>query len=332
MLGFIGLVIVLLAIGGSLAFSSIEVMRIERQYPPIGEFADIGDIRLHYVDIPADDPDAPTIVFIHGASGNLRDPLLAFRPALIGQYRLILVDRPGHGYSTRGSGAIASPAAQAAVIHRLLTTIGIERAVIVGHSWGAAVAAAYAVRFQSATAGLMLIAPATHPWPGGVDWYYNVATLPVIGPIFTRTLVMPIGLLQLQGSLAFVFGATPVPPRYSAEAGIALVLRPGEFAANAEDVSQLKANVTAMAPHYGEITAPTIIIAGAEDRVVRNDLHAEVLARQIPGARLITIENAGHMPQFTDPKTVIAALTALAGGARTHGYADLRPHQDHSSH
>jgi pimeloyl-ACP methyl ester carboxylesterase len=318
------LIILILALfGAAVAFSFIETARIERQFPPIGEFAGIGDIRLHYVDLPADDPDAPVIVFIHGASGNLRDPLTAFRAELIGRYRLIFVDRPGHGYSTRGASNISAPVAQAEVIHQLLGKIGISRAVIVGHSWGAAVASAYAVRFQAATAGLLLLAPATHPWPGGVDWYYGVATAPIIGTIFRYTLVMPIGLMQMPGALDSVFAPTPVPATYAASAGTTLVLRPDEFLANAEDVGELKANVIAMSPRYKEITAPAIIIAGAEDTVVRNDLHADALAREIRGAELVTLEKTGHMPQFSAPAVVLAAIERLAEGARTHGFASL---------
>ncbi len=313
-------IVVLIPICG-FVFTAFEQSQIEARFPPIGEFAEINGVRLHYVDLPAHDPDAPTIVFIHGASGNLRDPLLAFRPGLIGKFRLIFVDRPGHGYSTRGNRDVSSPVAQAELIHKLASGIGIDRAVIVGHSWGAAVAAAYAIKFQASTAGLMLLAPATHPWPGGVEWYYGVATTPLIGPIFARTLVMPIGFLQMSGSLRSVFAPTPVPPAYGNEAGIPLVLRPQEFLANAEDVANLKGNVIAMAPHYREITAPTVIFAGSEDTVVRNDLHADVLARDIAGAKLFTLTNAGHMPQFSAPEAVINELTLLAESTRIHGYA-----------
>jgi pimeloyl-ACP methyl ester carboxylesterase len=315
----------MVTIGAGVAYSMIETARIEKQFPPIGEFADIAGVRLHYVDLPANDPDAPVIVFIHGASGNLRDPLLAFRPSLVGQFRLIFVDRPGHGYSTRGPNDVSAPLAQAEIIHQLIESLGIDRAVIVGHSWGGAVAAAYAVHFKQATAGLMLLAPATNPWPGGLDWYYGVATTPIVGQIFVRTLVMPVGQMEMKTAFQGVFGPTPVPPVYNAESGVALVLRPSEFLANAEDVINLKANVIAMAPHYREITAPTIIFAGAKDTVVRNDLHADVLARDIPGAQLFTIENAGHMPQFADPKAVMDALSTMANNTRIHGYAEHRP-------
>jgi pimeloyl-ACP methyl ester carboxylesterase len=322
-IGLSVVILFLIVVGAGFAYSSIESALIEKQFPALGEFADVGGVRMHYVDLPADDPDAPVIVFIHGASGNLRDPLLAFRPRLVGKFRLIFVDRPGHGYSSRGPNDASSPAVQAQIIHQLITNLGIDRAVVVGHSWGAAVAAAYAVQFKTETAGLMLLAPATNPWPGGVDWYYSVATTPIIGTLFTHTLVMPIGQMKLPAGFESVFAPTPVPATYAADSGIALVLRPGEFLANAEDIIHLKANVTEMAPRYREITAPTVIIAGRYDKVVRNDLHAEVIARDIAGSKLVMLENAGHMPQFSAPDVVIDALTTLANGARTHGFAEI---------
>lgn len=304
-------------------YTEVQIYRIERAAPPIGEFMQVGDVRLHYVDVAADDPDAPVIVFIHGASGNLRDPLLAFRPGLMRNYRLIFVDRPGHGYSSRGSGDMSDPAAQARVVHGLLANLGIERAVVVGHSLGASVAAAYAVLFRSATAGLVLIAPATHPWPGGVEWYYNVAMWPVIGPIFTHTLVMPVGERLMPGAIRAVFGQTPVPPNYVSAGGIPLVLRPGQFRANAEDVWNLNAHVARMSLRYREISAPTVVIAGGEDTVVRNDIHAEALVREIAGAKLVVFPHAGHSPQFSAPDQVLDLIRETADGARRHGFAEL---------
>ncbi len=304
-------------------YSVTATFLIERSYGPEGKFAQVGGVRLHYLDLPADDPNAPVIVFIHGASGNLRDPEFAFRARLSGRYRLIFIDRPGHGYSSRGPAEMSAPRAQADVIYALLRTLAIERAVIVGHSWGAAVAAAFAVDHGAATAGLLLLAPATHPWPGGVDWYYSVATTPVVGPIFARTLLVPVGQMLVGASLQDVFGPTPVPAGYFDRAAVPLVFRAAEFIANAEDVVNLKANVIAMSPRYREITAPTIVVTGAADTVVRNDLHAAALVREINGARLIEITDAGHMPQYSDPDTVIAAIDELAGRAWVHGFAQL---------
>lgn len=297
-------------------YTAVRTARTEARFPPIGTFARVGGLRLHYVDIPADDRQAPVLLFFHGASGNLRDPLFAFRDRFAGRYRLIFVDRPGHGYSTRGEAPMSAPATQADVVNELMRGLGIGPAVVVGHSWGAAVAAAYAVRHGADVAGLMLIAPATHPWPGDVEWYYRVVMRPVIGSLFLNTLVTPVGEWLMRGAVRSVFTPAAVPSDYIERTGIPLVLRPREFAANAEDVADLNGYVRAFAPRYAEISAPTVIVSGEKDTVVWPSLHAEVLARDIAGARIVRIDDTGHMPQFSHADVVAAALDDLAERSR----------------
>ncbi len=98
------------------------------------------------------------------------------------------------------------------------------------------------------------------------------------------------------------------------------MLRPAHFLANAEDVVDLKPFVTAMAPRYGEIKAPTAIVTGDRDGVVYTHIHSLGCARDIPGATLTTLEGVGHSPHHTAPDRVIAAILeaerrALAGEA-----------------
>ena len=82
---------------------------------------------------------------------------------------------------------------------------GIKRAVIVGHSFGGAIAAAFGVRHPDKTEGLLFLAPATHPWPGGIDWYYHLAAMPMtisVGRCSTGVPAMP------QNSVAVAPGST----------------------------------------------------------------------------------------------------------------------------
>jgi pimeloyl-ACP methyl ester carboxylesterase len=90
---------------------------IERRNPPIGDFADIDGARIHYVHVPAlANADLPPIVFIHGASANLRDQMLPLRPLLGGRAEMLFFDRPGFGWSGRGAGNNETPAEQANTI------------------------------------------------------------------------------------------------------------------------------------------------------------------------------------------------------------------------
>ena len=85
------------------AFTAWKARAIERQFPNVGELIDVGGLRMNSVLVPSgDEADLPPIVFIHGASGNLRDQMHAFRSKLEGRATLLFLDRPGHGYSERG--------------------------------------------------------------------------------------------------------------------------------------------------------------------------------------------------------------------------------------
>jgi pimeloyl-ACP methyl ester carboxylesterase len=306
------------------AFSEVQARRAEAAFPPRGRFVEIDGRPIHYVDLAPDAAevaDAPAVVFIHGASGNLADPMLAFRPALEGRLRLVFIDRPGHGWSGRKGRGDASPEVQAEIVAKLLARIGVERAVIVGHSWGGSVAAAFAVNHPERTAGLLFVSAATHPWPGGVTWYYMIAAAPVIGTLFVHTLVTPIGMLSLKSAVDGVFAPDTPPADYAAATGVRLLFRPSEFVANAEDVVDLKGYVERLAPRYAGIKAPTIVISGKRDPIVYEEIHSVGLARDIPGARLVWLDENGHMPHHAATEAVVTAVEELAGYARGRAVA-----------
>lgn len=286
----------------------------EQRFPPAGQFATVNGVRLHYIDVPAARQRAELLpmVFLHGASGNARDPHGAYGELLSGRARLIFVDRPGAGYSERGGPGMEAPDAQARLVAGLMRHLGIERAVIVGHSLGAAVAVAFAVNHPDRTAGLVLTAPATHPWPGGaVTWYYSIANLPVIGRAFAETLAVPFGNLLYRRTVKEVFAPNPVASNFDGRSGTQLVLRPDNFRHNARDVGSLFHHVSRLAPRYKEIKAPTVIVTGDSDKIVRADIHSEGLARDIGGARLVWLERTGHTPNYTAPGAIVAEIERL---------------------
>ena len=174
------LLITAAVLGGLAALTEFGVRRIERAHPPQGRFVEVAGGRLHLLELGS--PDAPPVVLLHGASGNLQDMRLALGDRLAARYHVILVDRPGHGWSDRPDGpADGSPARQAALIHQALERIGVTRAIVVGHSWSGALATAYALAYPADVTGLVLLAPVTHPWPGGVGWYNPILTTRFIG-------------------------------------------------------------------------------------------------------------------------------------------------------
>ena len=288
---------------------------IERRYQPIGEFADINGARIHYVHIPAPaNAELPAIVFIHGASANLRDQMLPLRPLLEGRAEMLFFDRPGHGWSGRGPGNNEDPSAQAATIAALMDRLGIKKAIIVGHSFGGVVTAAFGREHADKTLGLVFLAPATHPWPGGAtSWYYDLTTVPVIGRLFSETLTYPAGTLQMADATTCVFSPNKVPDNYLNTASIPLVLRPAAFRANAADVAGLYRYALGAAPHYNQITAPTIVISGDRDKVVYAHIHSVGLVRDISGAELVWVHNLGHKPDWIAADLAVGAIEKVAG-------------------
>ncbi|QLF71196.1 alpha/beta hydrolase [Peteryoungia desertarenae] len=298
-------------------FSQMKARGLEQHFPNIGSRTDVGGFAMNALHLPPNpDADLPPIVFIHGASGNLRDQVLAFRSKLEGRAELLFVDRPGHGYSDRGGAENDTPDGQANAIARLMQEKGIEKAIIVGHSFGGAITASFAVLHPDKVEGLIFLAAATHPWPGGVDWFYHVASAPVIGPIFSHTLALPAGLTRINQAIDNVFAPNETPDGYLAETGPALVLRPKTFRHNATDVAGLHDYVTRFSPRYREIAAPTVIITGDSDTVVLEEIHSKGLARDISGSELIWIEGVGHKPDYVANNIVIAAIEKIAGADR----------------
>src|SRR5215472_472317 len=195
------------------AITAVGVAHIERAHPPAGVFVPVSGGRLHVVELAsAGAGDAPPVVLLHGASANLEDLRLALGAQLARAHRVILVDRPGHGFSDRPGGlADASPGRQAALIAEALARLGVGRAVMAGFSLSGAVAAAYALDFPARVAALVLLAPVTHPWKGGVAWYNKLAAAPLVGRLFAHTLVMPLGLLMFARAAAGTFAPQPAP-------------------------------------------------------------------------------------------------------------------------
>jgi pimeloyl-ACP methyl ester carboxylesterase len=273
--------------------------------------------RLHVVILGSQHASGPTLLLLHGASGNSKDLELSIGGRLAATHRVVLVDRPGHGRSDRlGGREMASPARQGAAIVEALDRIGVRRVVVVGHSWSGALATNLALDHSDRVSALVLLAPATHPWPTGVAWYNHVAATPVLGRVFAATVAAPVGLLGFDAALGGIFAPHEPPRDYAARTESRLVLRPAEFQANAQDIADLKPFVDRQSPRYGEIAVPTTVVTSDRDDVVSPELHSRTIARQIGGARLVVIPAAGHMPQWTATDRVVAEIEAIAARAR----------------
>jgi pimeloyl-ACP methyl ester carboxylesterase len=313
--------VLVLVSASAFAFTQWQVARIEARYPPRGTCVDVEGVRLHYTQMTPEGHPRATVLLLHGASGNQADMMLALGPGLVAQgFCVLAFDRPGHGWSQPAPGPTqASPAQQVKLIKAGLANLSVTRAIVVGHSLAGALAANFAIDHKDFTQGLVLVAPVTHPWPGGVTWYYEWSARPWIGRVFAHLLAMPVGLAVLDQAVASVFAPQPAPADYIERIGAPLVLRPKNFVANAQDVAHLDRFIAVQAPRMTEIEAPTTIVTGDHDGVVYAHLHALGSAHDIAGSRLMTLPGIGHAVQNVAPQPVIDAIIDVAQRAEARG-------------
>ena len=307
------------AAAGLLGFTALASRLIEARFPPVGERVTVGTpaVAVHVVERPPRAPERGAVLLVHGASGNFADLDVALgeRLAALG-FRVFAVDRPGHGWSDRIAGAdAASPADQAAALRAAMARRGVEQAIVVVHSLAGMLGLAMALDGPKFTRGLVLLAPVSHPWPGGVAWYYRLAASRFLGPAFRRLFVLPAGLASMRGGVRDVFAPKPPPKDYVVATRLPLVFRPLHFRANAEDVVAAEAHVAALSPRYSTIRVPTAIVTGDRDGVVYAKIHAAGCARDIPGATLTVLPGVGHSPHHSAPDKVVAAILEVEARA-----------------
>lgn len=121
------MLLLLLLLGISLLGSRL----LDRRHPPDGRFMEVGKARIRY----NDNGEGTAIVCLHRASSNARDMEESIAPLLVGDFRVVTVDRPGLGHSTSPGTGWWSPLDQANAVREVLSRLGIRSPVLLGHSW-----------------------------------------------------------------------------------------------------------------------------------------------------------------------------------------------------
>jgi pimeloyl-ACP methyl ester carboxylesterase len=300
------------------------VLALERRFPAHSQFIEVAGARLHIQELGPRDAAGPPIVMIHGASSNLEAMRRPLGDLLANNHRVILIDRPGRGWSTRDDLQNSLPATQAKMIDEALDRLGVPRAIVVVHSMAGALGARMALDYPQRVAGLVMLAPVVYPWPGGVGEYNKIVTTSVIGPLLAYTITLPLGWFLTEPGARAVFLPQTMPAGYVNDTATPLLLRPREFLANAWDLVTLKDAVAEQAPRYAAITAPVVLIAGDADRTVSTEIHSRRFAAIVPGAKLIVLQNVGHMVQNAAPDLVVREIEAMIAAIDTKPKAAMR--------
>ncbi len=286
------------------------VLIVQRRYPARGSRVEVAGAVLNVLDIGPRDTVSVPIVLIHGASSSM-ETMRPLGDRLAERHRVILIDRPGLGWSTRARERDSTPAIQGRMIREALAKLGIGRTVLVVHSWAGALGARMALDDPQRVAGLVMLAPVTHPWRGGVSWYNHVVTTPVIGRLLAYTVMPLLGCVLTTPGARQVFLPQIMPDDFVQDSATPLLLRPRTFLANARDLITLKSSVAAQAPRYGEIEVPTVVISGDIDNTVSIEIHSRPFAAAVPNATLIVLPGIGHMVQYAAPDIILREVEAL---------------------
>jgi pimeloyl-ACP methyl ester carboxylesterase len=279
-------------------YSSRVARRAEELVPADGRFLDVAGARLHYIDAGS----GPAIVMVHGLGGQLRNFSYALVDLLKDDYRVIVVDRPGSGYSTATGGSTPGIIAQGAIIADFIEKLGLDRPLLVGHSLGGAIGLAVGLDHPHLVRALALIAPLTQPLEKVPESFRGLARIPAGARLaFAQVLGTPLSRVTSARTLEGVFAPEPVPEDFVTRGGGALSARPIAIAAAAADLSVANDDVTAMVGRYGGLHVPTRILFGRQDAILDPAWNGHRTTAVIPGAKIDTIEG-GHMIPITAPE------------------------------
>lgn len=304
--GLLGLVVLIALLVGWAAYVT---RGIERMIPAEGERLQVAGVDFHYMDIGP--RDAPAIVMIHGILSNWRIFTYALAPAMARDHRVVVIDRPGWGYSKLTGGRL-DIIEQAEAIAAFIDRLGLEKPLIVGHSMGGAVSLALALAHPDKVRGLALIAPYTQPVERPPEPFKGYA---VAGPLRTPlawTLAIPIAMRSGKARTAEVFHPDPVPEDFALRGGGALAIRPQGFQSGTYEMGIAQGAMHVQAPRYGEIDIPVAILYAHGDALLDPQLHGTDTAAAIRGGSIEIVEG-GHMLPVTQPALVEAWLRRVAG-------------------
>ena len=263
------------------------------------KFVTVDGTRLHFVIRGAGRP----VVLIHGNPGSTQDWTRVFG-SLAANHKVIAFDRPGHGRSERPKHGDTTVEVQARLLHDALKQLHIEHPIVVGHSWGGALALVYAISYPKEVSGVALVAPAVYESQDGVSLLTSLPAVPVIGDAVNFVLTPLFAATFVRRELKKAFSPDPVPKNYLRSV-LSEWTRSKKVKAYSLDEASLNDSLKKFSPRYPEISVPVSILAGDSDLIVSEKDQAERLNKALPKSNLIVLPRTGHQIPFTHPQAVV---------------------------
>jgi pimeloyl-ACP methyl ester carboxylesterase len=212
------------AVAGGLALVNVaRARKAVRDNPPVGQFIKIDGMCLHYVEKGTGAP----ILLVHGNGVMLQDWIISgVYDELAKTNRVIAVDRPGFGHSSRPRGTQWTPEKQAGLLAQLLDRLDAAPALAVGHSYGTQVVTAMALDHADKLSGIVLLGGVYYPDPRADVLLVAGSAMPVYGDLLNHTL-QPLLAEALQKPVnRTMFGPAATPERWRREFSWAMAARP----------------------------------------------------------------------------------------------------------
>lgn len=255
----------------------------------------VGDHRIVYSEGGHGEP----VVLLHGF-GASADSWNRFAKPLAKRYRVIALDQPGWGASTRLEAASYGYPAQVERVHQFLSQLQLGRVHLVGHSMGGFIASAYAARYPDEVITLGLIAPHGMVEPEPSELARSVAQ----GDNWLVATSLP----EFDRLLTNVFAKRPYTPkvvlRYLANHSIRNATKSQQI------FTEMQANDPPLAERLSHINAPALIIWGDQDRVLHVSC-ADLFRQGIKNSEVMVIPGSGHMPPVENARQCAAAWLAF---------------------
>ncbi len=299
----------LLAAGGTLAglalVNGAQSKRAERDHPPLGRFLEVGGARLHYVERGS----GPPILLVHGNGTMVEDWMISgLFDELAKTNRVVAIDRPGFGHSSRPRGTSWTVERQAALLAEALRMLDVEKAVVVGHSFGSLVTAALALNHPDRLRGVALIGGYYYSTPRADVWLVAPSAIPGIGDLLRYTIVPPLAHALRSRFTARLFGPAKPTKAWRERFPWQMALKPSRIRAGASDAALMIVGAAALDSRYPEIEMPVAVIAGRGDRMVHSPTQSERLHQALPKSRLHLLDGIGHMAHHNAMDEVAAAI------------------------
>jgi pimeloyl-ACP methyl ester carboxylesterase len=266
-------------------------------------FINIEGTNLHFIIRGSGRP----VVLIHGNPGSCHDWTRLYA-AMAGRFCVFAFDRPGHGHSDRpqNNGHVTAEV-QAGLLNSALHKLGVERPILVGHSWGGALALIYALSYPEELSGLVLLAPAAFESDDGVSFLSKLPGWPVVGDILNILFTPLLSAWLVRSELAKAFSPDKVPRRYLRHT-LAEWTRPSKVKWYSVDDALLNASLARVSSSYEQLCMPIAIVTGDSDLIVPAKENALRLAEVLPQANLRILEKTGHQIPLLRPDAIIEAV------------------------